>query len=496
MMASDEVIIQLAELSIKTVTSAIKAIQEYKRQNTYFPTYYQYPERFLKGIEKTVDYNEMKEKIPAFRYGIPFFIMHGYNNPKNYGDLLSGNDGRFSINCHALEGFDELLSVLQADEQARRRFTDNDNYVQGVLVSFIGNIANRYFYTKDDPDNEAIDESTIKELVFAQFNRLFLEKLNVHICIPICFIEFESEHIELSESISICKMSDDFQISRYNASHFESTPESNIAQCASYMICLDNYSISNADKESIHNSTKNSWSYPTEVINDIFAAIRIAVGAKTGYGQLLIEPINWADKWTGNLLPLYGTNIIAFNRNEVNTTFFGYEITVIKDSEIQLIRDIFTTIQSNRIKEKKDSFNKAFIAIQRLNRCMLREADDDTALDAIIGIEALLSGDTFGEITYTISNRMAIVASKTKECPYTPAETRKAMKKIYGLRSDIVHGRDPQKNSTIIFMNKEFSTKALAVDFLRFSLLFIIRNPEFLDVKKFESTLDDKLIEN
>ena len=47
MMASDEVIIQLAELSIKTVTSAIKAIQEYKRQNTYFPTYYQYPERFL-----------------------------------------------------------------------------------------------------------------------------------------------------------------------------------------------------------------------------------------------------------------------------------------------------------------------------------------------------------------------------------------------------------------------------------------------------------------
>lgn len=185
MMASDEVIIQLAELSIKTVTSAIKAIQEYKRQNTYFPTYYQYPERFLKGIEKTVDYNEMKEKIPAFRYGIPFFIMHGYNNPKNYGDLLSGNDGRFSINCHALEGFDELLSVLQADEQARRRFTDNDDYVQGVLVSFIGNIANRYFYTKDDPDNEAIDESTIKELVFAQFNRLFLEKLNVHICIPI-----------------------------------------------------------------------------------------------------------------------------------------------------------------------------------------------------------------------------------------------------------------------------------------------------------------------
>ena len=352
MMASDEVIIRLAELSIQAVTSAIKSIHEYKHQNTYFPTYYQYPERFLKGIEETVEYNEMKER--------------------------TGNDGRFSINCHTLDGFDELLSVLQSDEQARRRFTDNDDYVQGALVSFLGNIANRYFYIKDDLDDTAIDDNIIKELVSAQFNRLFLDKLSVHICIPICFIEFESEHIEVSDSISICKMSDDFQISRYNASHFESTPESNIAQCASYMIRLDNYSINNSDRDSIHNSTKNSWSYPTEVINDIFAAIRIAVGAKTGYGQLLIEPINWADKWTGNLLPLYGTNVIAFNRNEVNTTFFGYEITVIKDSEIQLIRDIFASIQSNRAKERKDSFNKAFIAIQRLNRCMLREADDDT----------------------------------------------------------------------------------------------------------------------
>ena len=49
--------------------------------------------------------------------------------------------------------YSAILSVLQADEQARRRFTDNDDNVQYLLVSFLGNIANRYFYTKTDPDD-------------------------------------------------------------------------------------------------------------------------------------------------------------------------------------------------------------------------------------------------------------------------------------------------------------------------------------------------------
>ena len=121
---------------------------------------------------------------------------------------------------------------------------------------------------------------------------------------------------------------------------------------------------------------------------------------------------------------------------------------------------------------------------------MLREADDDTALDAIIGIEALLSGGTQGEITYTISNRMSVVASRIQECPYSASDARKAMKKIYGLRSDIVHGRDTDKNSTIVINGTERSTKEIAIDFLRFCLLFIIQNQKYLDVSEFENALD------
>ena len=56
--------------------------------------------------------------------------------------------------------------------------------------------------------------------------------------------------------------------------------------------------------------------------------------------------------------------------------------------------------------------NKLFFAAKRLSRCMLRNEEDDMITDAAIGLEALLSGGTMGEITYTLSNRIPIVFSK------------------------------------------------------------------------------------
>ena len=127
---------------------------------------------------------------------------------------------------------------------------------------------------------------------------------------------------------------------------------------------------------------------------------------------------------------------------------------------------------------------------------MLRESDDDTALDAIIGIETLLSGDTHGEITYTISNRISVVASKLNNCPYSPQDMRRAMKSIYAFRSDIVHGRDLEKNSSIKIGGNNVLTKDLAVEFLRYSLLFIIQNQDFLSPNSFEEALDNSLSSN
>lgn len=494
MLVSDSVAVNIVTLAIKTVKAGIKAVSECKKKHAYIPKYYQYPDRILKGFEDKEEYSDIVKKCDIFKYGIPFFRMSQYNDYYNYGALFTSYEGHDNIFCPMLDGFNELLVAIQEDSQAKSRFAENEDNLQNALISFIRNIVNRYFYITDASAELEIDESIVKKLVFQQLDRLIDTNLNVHICIPICCVVFDCEDIKITDTISICKMSEDFQTSRFNASRFESTPECNYSQCASFMIRLDNYSFDNKSKDTFHFVTKDPRAFPITVINDLFAAIRIVTGVKTGYGQLLIEPTNWAEKWTGNLLPVYGTNSLAFNRNDAKLSIFEYGITVINQPEIDSIRDVFTTIQANREKGKNTLFNKVFIAVERLNRCMLREEDDDTSLDAIIGIETLLSGDTRGEITYTISNRMAVVAAKTNECPYSAADARKEMKKIYSFRSSIVHGRDTQKSNKVNIGEERLQTTELAINFLRYSLLFIIRNQEYLDVKEFEKAIDEALV--
>lgn len=492
MKIEDDKIKMLLDLTEVVVGEGIKGVYEYQKTNSYLPNYYRYPELFFKGMEETENYKELQETVDVFKYGIPFFHSTNYNTPKKYSELFNLDGGQFRIACRSLNGFKYLTSFLNDNEDVSAILVGEDKDIEFATVMFIANIINRYFYETELFQEGDIDNEVIKSLIKKQLIRFYAEKLPVTICIPICFLEFDMDEITVTDSISISRMSQDFQISRYNINRFDSTQENQLVQCAGFMIRLKGYSINNTDRESVNNAASNYWAYPTELIDDLFAAMRIVLGCTTGYGQLIIEPDNWADKWTTNLIPLYGAIVRAFNRKESETKFFGYHIQKVSKEQMDNIRELFSVLQEKRKQGKKNkAFKKVFIAVQRLNRCMLREAEDDMALDAIIGIETLLSGDTHGEITYTISNRISVVAAKLKECIYSPAEARKSMKIIYGLRSDIVHGRSLDKNSKIKIGEKIIETKEMAIEFLRYSLLFILRNQEYLEVAKFEEALDD-----
>lgn len=491
MKVTKELIKKIYDIIEKTVINAVNSIYNYQKNNSYVPVYYKYPTEFLKGIEQAENYEELKEKVPAFKYGIKFYTTTNYDAPKKYGELLQSSDGNFSINIHNIEGFEELVTIFKENEEAMKMLASEEKYLDSSLISFIRNIVNRYLYVTKKFESGEIDTDIVIDLIQKQLIRYFHEQLAVTICVPICLLGFESDEINIAENITISRMSKEFQISRFNARHFESTQEAQFVQCASFVAKFKGYSITNKEKESLQNATTNYWTYPQEIIDDLFAAIRIAVGFKTGYGQLLIEPCGWAGEWTTDLVPLYGANVRAFNRKEIETKLFGYDIRMVTDKDVELVKELFAIIREKKADEKNNKqFKKVFIAIQRLNRCMLREEYDDTALDAIIGIETLLSGDMHGEITYTISNRISVVAAKLESCPYSPADARKAMKVIYGLRSDIVHGRSIGKNKTVKINDSEIETMELAVEFLRYALLFVMKNQEYLEVKNYEAALD------
>ncbi|MCM1236585.1 MAG: HEPN domain-containing protein [Ruminococcus flavefaciens] len=493
MKVADDLLKQIFDLVEKVCTNSIFEIYKYQENKTdpYIPKYYDMPVDFFSGIESEA-LSTWKEIAPALNYGIKLYTYSDFSGLKKYGELLSTKDGQFNINITKIDGFNELILIYSENEDANAMKWEKDSMVYSVLV-FIENIVNRYLYISKKFSEGEIDKKILQELIADQLIRIYSENLRVSICVPICFLVFDEDIIEIADNISICKMSDEFQLGRAKACKFEATQENYITQCAGYMIKLSGYNLENKDRNSLDNAKNNYWAYPIELIDDFFAAIRVVTGANTGYGQLLIEPIEWADNWTADYLPIYGTTFRRFNRKD-ERKYWEYKFERIQKEDVEKVIKVFKEIRIQRESKKKNNpFKKVLIAIKRMNRCMLREEDDDTALDAIIGIETILSGNTQGEITYTISNRMSVVAAKMEKCPYSSTEARNAMKTIYGLRSDIVHGRDTDKNAKVKISDAEIDTKKLAIDFLRYSLLFVIENQDYLDVRKFEEALDDAM---
>ena len=106
----------------------------------------------------------------------------------------------------------------------------------------------------------------------------------------------------------------------------------------------------------------------------------------------------------------------------------------------------------------------------------------------------LLAGGTKGEITYTISNRIPVVFAHESNELYSPSNSRAIMKTIYNYRSKIVHGGKLREKDKFFEINgTKYDVAKIAVDFLRYSLLFMTEHQEFLDAKKFDGYIDDIL---
>ncbi|WP_330586682.1 hypothetical protein [Aminipila terrae] len=66
------------------------------------------------------------------------------------------------------------------------------------------------------------------------------------------------------------------------------------------------------------------------------------------------------------------------------------------------------------------------------------------------------------------------------------------MKKIYNYRSTVVHGGTlKDKDKYLEIGGLKIEVEKIAVDFLRYTLLFVLHNPEYLDdAKKFDEFID------
>lgn len=426
---------------------------------------------------------EDRQKIPFLRYKIPKYEMKQYPKDKKYYSLIFETYRTEHINLKDYKKIEKINDWINSETDILKLFTKEDKLSDYTIRGVVGDIVERYLYVTNATENIPIDIDEMIKPYVAQRLLFYLEDtLYFDICIPICLATFDKE-IKLDENVEIIRIPEELQKARQIICKYEIATEDWVAACATHMIVLHNYSYSKGEKNSGISLLQDYSSYPLEKIDEIIGIVRLATGYEIGYEHIFCVPQEWIYETTADLAAVYGAKSHFINHKYIKLNWINLPVSYVSKEQCDDIVRLYDGYQKN---EKRLKFS-----LMRFNRCALREELDDITTDACIGLESLLAGGTHTEITNAIASRMPFVISKVDNKQYLPTNGRKYMKKIYNLRSRIVHG-DKLKDKDIYIENDQtrIYIPKMAVDFLRIVLVFMIQNPIYLNVEEIDGYID------
>ena len=186
--------------------------------------------------------------------------------------------------------------------------------------------------------------------------------------------------------------------------------------------------------------------------------LRVVTHAPTGYAHVFLRPVGWADQWTHALPPIVDVGV--FRRYPASfDNFAGLKnATAVTAAELAALPEV--------VKSARNADKATGLALRRLSLAGLRDHDDDTLVDACIGIEALLS-DESADLTYKIAIRGAAALGPRWASPLEPQKTFAMLKHVYARRSELVHGTGKDKKASYDLDGDKIPTSWLAVLLLR-----------------------------
>jgi len=431
-------------------------------------------------------------RLSYFKNGIPNLSENILSSgPLDYKSLFLDNEPIIPKND--IPSFQKLLSLVYSNSDLLNKILPGMNpYIEEndiarsinhhLILRIPVQIIDRYIHI-----NDTMEFNYEKfELIYEPLaNSIFLENLIVDICVPILFLKFDFENIKISENVSIERMDDSFHFARSSLLSYSREIPPAVLSAATHCLVFRNKTIPNTNYLNLVSFISEIESYPLEDINKFFASLRLVTGVNSGYSQLLFRPINWAIHYRGNLMPLEGTSIKAYPVLYENYYWLKDNIQELNLLNTKEIGKIFT-----KLMEIKES--EIHIAANRLNLCYLRESEEDNILDAIIGLETLISDDNLSEMTYKLSIRLGALSMISKPEGKNPFQVFKEIKKIYSYRSAIVHGssdKNKKKKEKSFSDNPELSISSNAVEYLRMALIVLIENPKYRKSEKIDEFL-------
>ena len=309
---------------------------------------------------------------------------------------------------------------------------------------------------------------------------LLAPSLAAEVVVPLTIVDIEfEERLPVSEHVWIERMQDKLQLARAPVDSSIYAVPSPLAGAAVVAVVVDGLPLENSPhwKRQMRTGFEG---LPLDVVEDVCAALRIlSNNVQIGYSQVLVRPVGWADYWKHDLPAL--EEIGRLRRYSSALDHFGWlsKRVSIPAKELDDLSGVFARLRSAHPRVK--------LAAKRLSESALEPDEPDSAVDACIGIEALV-GEEHDELVH----RMALRAATALAPNSNPQVIYKAVKAAYDYRSAIVHGTEPSKKKQEVPLSGSGTVSARAL--ARVLLKALLRSVLAADGAWTPATLDARLL--
>lgn len=445
----------------------------------------------LKKIENPHQYIPNHHDYPWMSMGdsgFPLFFETGFydkDGRKNYVQTLRGGGGL--LDMHMLDRknekypeVDKLIDFLRGNDLGKRFKSEHSDTVseyeiEAMILSTVESYFQRF---GTGPLDEILRGRAIKKMISGSI----LDRLELRIIIPITLTHFDVDHYRLTDATYITRIPKGIQLSRARMDMRGSGAVKTVVGAATHAFVAIDWSIETKNRAEVRASLNNPSKNVMDEADLFFAALRGATGAKTGYAQIVMMLTTGVVDVFCDLPTTYGA---TYRRYPAEFDEYGWayggqsRVTVEQMADVKRLYNLILARPEDRVR----------IALKRLNTCMSRDDAADAVLDATIALEVLLGDKENMAISYKIRMRAGALAAFRGDRIST--EVASAVKRIYDVRSEIVHGVTATKKRKTVVPEEEkhIAERDAAIDMLRYIIDILLENPRFLDPSKIDQEL-------
>jgi hypothetical protein len=448
-------------------------------------------ERHLAADRRVKKYEDWP--VITWSNGLPEFNLFSGDPPIDYKDTFSslwllgvmfGRDDKsdYAFDFEKLEPFRSLREYVRTEPNFPRRVFPRDmqlGLLSSALKVFLEHAIDRYIHVSG---GTSFSSERFLEVYLPLEAGLLLEDLPIEIHVPILLARFPSDEYDLGNDISIVRMSEPMQLARVYRDRGTHHVNAYLMEQAGHALVLRDHTLPNTDYRQRYGGYELSAS-TADIVDMFFASLRIATPIETGYAQVLFLPLGWAHHYAATLPPLTGTTVRRYPPSlEPVRASHGELFPSLQDADVDNTRALFQSLMA--IKDTHAG-ERLRLAIKRLNRCYMREDQEDAILDATIGLEILLSDGETQEITHKLALRLGALCTVVPGYDQQASRIFRSMKKqVYPYRSAVVHGDERKASKT------SRGTVKLAIEYLGLAVRAVAAHPEYLD----PGTIDHNLL--